>query len=128
MRERGRVAVPECSAQQEVLRRAVDVVLAADHVGDPHVLVVHDVGQEEGRAPVRAHDDEVLDVTVLEHDLAADDVVPTGHTVIRNAEAQGATRARLEPPVAAEAVVARLATRSLFSRFRVCTCSAVQSQ
>src|SRR3989441_2299075 len=60
----------------DLLRRVRDVVRAAQHVGDPHVEVVHDHGVVVERGAVGAEDHEVLDVFALEADGAVDRVVP----------------------------------------------------
>ena len=104
---------------QQVLRRAVDVVLAADHVGDAHERVVDRVGEQEHRRAVRAEEDEVLEGGVGELDVAADEVVEAGRAVVGGAEAQRPPVAGLEAPVAAAAVVARRAAALLGPRLDV---------
>ena len=46
------------------------VVVAADDVGDAHVVVVDDDGEHVGRVAVRAQEDEVVEVLVGEDDAA----------------------------------------------------------
>ncbi len=70
MGEERRRAELERLPQQEVLGRVGDVVLAPDHVGDRHVGVVDDVGQDEKRLAVGLAHAEVLDRRVLVDDLA----------------------------------------------------------
>ena len=91
--------------QQQLLGRDVDQVLAPDDVVDTHVGVVHGVGHEERGRPVGPADDEVLDVGVLEGDLAPDQVVPGHRAVLGHLEPDGAARARAQVPVTVGAVV-----------------------
>ena len=49
-------------------RRVVEVVVAADHVRDPHVLVVDHHAEVVGGLAVRARDDQVVEFAVLERD------------------------------------------------------------
>ena len=46
------------------------MVVAADDVGDAHVVVVDDDGEHVGRVAVRAQQHEIVEVLVGEHDLA----------------------------------------------------------
>ena len=46
------------------------MVVAADDVGDAHVVVVDDDGEHVGRRAVGAQDDEVVEVLVGEGDAA----------------------------------------------------------
>ncbi len=71
-----------------------DVVLAAQHVGDAHVEVVHGRGQVVGRGPVRAHDDEVLDRAVLERHRAAHVVLDDGLPLDLDGETPGGAHPR----------------------------------
>ena len=69
------------------------MLLAAHDVGDAHLDVVDDVGEQEHRRAVAAQQDEVLEVLVLERDGAADHVVdhrhPVGHTEAQHAAGPG---------------------------------------
>src|SRR5690606_31136313 len=67
----------------------------------------------EHRHAVRTDDDEVLEVTVLELDASADDVVPAGDALVGGAEPDDDTRSGLHVSVAAVAVVAGRAARRL---------------
>ena len=63
----------------------VEVIVAADHVRDAHVDVVHDDAEVvDGRA-VRAQDDEVVELGVLEDDAALHEIVDDGLAVERRA-------------------------------------------
>ena len=46
------------------------MVVAADDVGDAHVVVVDDDGEHVGRRAVGAQQDEVVEILVLPHDPA----------------------------------------------------------
>ena len=75
--------------QRDLLRRVRDVVVAAQHVADAHVHVVHYHGKVVDRRAVGAQDHEVLDVFALERDGAVHRVVP-GDLARRQAEADRA--------------------------------------
>ena len=70
----------------DVLERVLDVVVAADHVRDGHVDVVHHVGEVEDRRAVGADDDEVLHVLGLLLHVALDEVVEDEVAVLGHAE------------------------------------------
>src|SRR5688500_6475875 len=57
--------------EQYLLRRVGDVIVATNDMRDRHVDVVDDDGEVIGGIAVGAQDDEILDVLVLERDLAA---------------------------------------------------------
>ncbi len=110
--------------QQLLFGGVRQVLLRADHMGDTHGHVVHDICQQKGRRKVTPGDDEVLQQGVLERRLAADEIDDDRRAVVWRAEAHGAAlppqgrgrgrrRARIppfaQPPVPAEAVVAAVA-------------------
>ena len=70
----------------DLLRRVGDVVVAADHVRDPVPHVLHRRGEVVGRAPVRAKQDEILELLVRELDPPLHHVVPAGHALVRHPE------------------------------------------
>ena len=74
----------------QLARRVGDVVGAAHDVRDAHVVVVDGDREVVERAAVAARDDEVVDVLVLEGDLAADDVGHRGRALVRDPQADGA--------------------------------------
>ncbi len=58
---------------EDLLAGAIgQVVVAADDVGDAHVVVVDDDGEHVGGRAVRAQDDEIVEVAVGEGDSALD--------------------------------------------------------
>ncbi|MCY1225924.1 hypothetical protein D9M72_381360 [compost metagenome] len=98
----------------DLARGVVDVVVAADHVRDLHVEVVHHHAEVIGRGAVRARDHQVVELVVGDLDAALDRVVPHYAAADRVLEADhridarrrlGQDLARLGTP---EAVVARL--------------------
>ena len=95
-------------------RRVVDVVVAADDVGDAHVHVVDDDAEVVGRHAVAAGDDEVVQLVAGEDDPALDEVVEHHLAVLRVPEphhglhACGRRRQHLARLGAPAAVVARL--------------------
>ncbi len=66
----------ECAVQRDLFGRVRDVVVAAQHVRDPHIEIVHHHGEVVDRRAIRAQDDEVLDVRTLERDVAVDCILP----------------------------------------------------
>ena len=54
------------------------MVVAADDVGDAHVVVVDDDGEHVGRVAVRAQQDEVVEILVLPDDAALHRVLDHG--------------------------------------------------
>ncbi len=71
--------------QRDLFWRVRDVVVAAQHVGDSHVEIVHDHGEVVDRGAIGAQDDEVLDIGALERDAAVHRVLP-GDLTGRHAE------------------------------------------
>jgi hypothetical protein len=64
--------------EQDVLGRGGDPLFGADDVGDLHEVVVDDVGEVVGGEAVGLHQDLVVDVVVLEGDVAAELVAEGG--------------------------------------------------
>ena len=75
--------------QQDVdlARGVVDVIITADNVGDVHVPVVHYHAEVIGRATVRAGDDQVVQLFVIDLDAAFDRVFPRYRAGQRGLEA-----------------------------------------
>ncbi len=96
---------PERLPDEDRLRRRRKVLLAADHVRDTHPDVVDNDREDEERVAVRLHHDEVLDRGVRKLDVATDQVVDDGRSLVGDAEAQCHAGPRVEAPVAAETVV-----------------------
>ena len=64
--------------QQHVLRCIRDVIVAAYHVCDAHLRIVHHDGEVIRRVVVGAQDDEVFDVGGVERDRPLDRIVERG--------------------------------------------------
>ena len=75
---------PERLEHDDLLRRVRDVVVAADHVGDPVDPVVDRRGEVVDRPAVGAEDDDVLELGGGELDPALDGVVPADHALVRH--------------------------------------------
>ena len=58
--------------EQDVLGGGGDPLFGADDVGDVHEVIVDDVGEVVGGKAVGLHEDLVVDVGVLEGDVAAE--------------------------------------------------------
>ncbi len=71
----------------DLARRVVDVVVAAQDVGDAHVPVVDHDAEVVGGGAVRARDDQIVEFAVVEADRALDHVVPGGGAFLRVLEA-----------------------------------------
>ena len=75
--------------EEDVLRRVGEVILAADHVGDPHIRIVHDHGEVVERRTVRAKDHKIAaECLSVDLDPTADKVI-NDHNARLNAEPQG---------------------------------------
>ena len=81
------------------------MLLGSHDIGDTHLDVVDNVGQQEHRRAVAAQQHEVFDRRVVEGDLAADAIVHDRRT-FRDTEAEHTARARAESAIARVAVVA----------------------
>ena len=96
------------------------MVVAADHVRDLHVPVVHHHAEIVGGVAVGAHDDQVVELGVLEHHVALDQVLDDRAAEFRILEADDGGRAGrrflLLGAMAAAAVVARLLLAGLLGR------------
>ena len=101
--------LPAQGAQDvDLARGVVDVVVAADDVGDAHVGVVHHHRQVVGRGAVGAADDEVIQFRVVEGHAPADQVIDHHQAGVRVAEADDVGLGGIDLAAAAAAVVARL--------------------
>ena len=72
---------------EELLRRVGEMVVAADHVGDPHLGVVDGDREVVEDAAVAAGDDEVVVAAVGKGDRAADQVLDDGLAVVGDPQA-----------------------------------------
>ena len=70
-------------------RRVGQMVVAADDMGDRHVDVVDDDAKIIRRRAVGAGDDQIVELTVVEDDIALDQVFDHGRALARRAEANG---------------------------------------
>ena len=70
------------------------MVVAADHVGDFHVVIVDHDREHVGRRPVGAQQHHVVELVVGHRDLALDQVVEHGLTAARRLEADDRRHAR----------------------------------
>ena len=70
-------------------RRVGEVVVAADDVGDAHVVVVDHDRQHVGRRSVGAQQHEIVEVLVLEDHAALDLILDDGLAVERRPQADG---------------------------------------
>ena len=93
VREHGRRRA-ERLVHQDLLRGIREVVGASDDVGHPHVEVIGHHAQVVGGVPVRAQQNEIFEVPMLDPDAAKDAVIEAGLARLRHAKAQG-TRAPL---------------------------------
>ena len=72
---KGRKRLAERAVEQHLLGRVRNVIVAAHDVRDRHVDVVGDHRQVIGRVPVGSERDEILDVRVVERDVAVHEIV-----------------------------------------------------
>ena len=80
---------PESFVEQDLARRVGEVVVAPYDVGDLHLRVVHGGGEVVGRGVGRLHEDEVLQVGVVEGDGAPDHVLHHRLALERGLEPDG---------------------------------------
>ena len=62
------------------------VVVTADDVGDAHVDIVNDDTKVVRRRAIRASDDEIVKLAVVENYIALDQVFDDGRTIARRAK------------------------------------------
>src|SRR5918997_188232 len=93
----GRKRVTEGLVDQDLARRVREVVVATDDVAYLHLGVVEGGGEIVGRGVRGLHQDEVLQVGVLEGDRATDHVLHHGLALARGLEADGVGLARPYP-------------------------------
>ncbi len=92
----------------------VQVVVAADHMGDRHVVVVDHHREIVGRAAVGAQDDQIVELAIGDRDLALDPVVDRRRALLRRLEADHRRHARRCGGRVAVAPGAVIAHRALF--------------
>ena len=77
-----------------LLARGVDqVIVAANDVGDAHVVIVDHDGEHVGRIAVAPQQDEIVEVLVLPHHAALDFVLDHGFAGLRRAQSDRGHRA-----------------------------------
>ena len=96
--------VAERLVAEDLLGGVREVVVAADHVADPHRDVVDHDAEVIGWPAVRAHQDPVVELGVVEGHGAVDQVLDDGLALRGYPQAEGALG---EPPVAAAPRVAK---------------------
>ena len=72
---------------RELLRRVREMVVPADHLGDPHVRVVDGDGEVVERGAVSPGDHQIVGEPVLEANRAADQIVDHGLALIGDPQA-----------------------------------------
>ena len=103
----GHDAVAEGLPQQPDLGGGVEQILAPDDVGDPHVVIVDRVGDQENGRLVTAPDDEVFDGVVGELDPPPNDVVDDGHAPVGRPKSHHDARSVGHVAIAGPTVVSR---------------------
>ncbi len=68
----------------DLARRVVDVVVAADHMGDVHVEIVDHHAEVVGRHAVGAQEHEIVQLAVGDRDLALDQIVERRRSILRD--------------------------------------------
>ena len=81
-------ADPAPRSMQELARRIGQMILAAQHVRDPHARIVHGIAEEERRGAVGAPHDEVADVVAQEALRAVHEIDEFDALAQRHAETQ----------------------------------------
>ncbi len=70
----------------QLAKGVVQVIVAADHMGDAHVLVVNDDRQHIGRRTIGAQQDHVVELGVLDRDLALHGILDHRLAALRRLE------------------------------------------
>src|SRR6266487_4529470 len=100
--------------EKDLARRIVEMVIAPDDMRDAHSRVVHHRSKVIGRHAVRAHDDEVIKLTVLKYHAAFHQILYHRVPGLRSYEAyrRGPTlRRRIGPSKATAIVFGKLLAR-----------------
>ena len=66
----GRLRPAHRADDRELAEGVVEMVVAADHVSDPHVVIVDHHRKHVGRRAVRAQQDEIVELGILDRDPA----------------------------------------------------------
>ena len=64
-------------------KRIVEVVVAADHMGYPHIVVVDNDREIVGRAAVRPQDDQIVELGIRDRDLTLNMVADCRRALLR---------------------------------------------
>ena len=91
----GRLGPAHRADDRQLAEGVVEMVVAADDVGDAHVMVVDHHRQHVGRRAVGAQQDEIVELGVLDRDPALDQVVDHRLALARGLEADDEGRAGL---------------------------------
>ena len=59
----------------DLARRVVEMIVTTNHVRDAHIHVVHDDAEVIGRIPVRARDDQIIQLGILERHQSVDEII-----------------------------------------------------
>ncbi len=100
------VGIAERAVALHLLRRVREVVVAADHMGDLHGDVVHHHAEVVGGGPVRAHEDPVVELAMVEDHRAVQEILHHRLALGRHAQPQRVGLARGHVGVAAGAGIA----------------------
>ena len=77
---------PQCVHNMDLPRRVVEMVIAAYHMGDLHLVVIDDDGEVVSRHTIRAHDDQVIELGIIEDHFTADLIAYTNLATGRRLE------------------------------------------
>ena len=100
----------------ELAEGVVQVIVAADHMRDMHVVIVDDDGQHIGRRAVGAQQDHIVELAVLDRDFALHGILDDRLAGLRRLEADDRGNARgriLRVAIAPAAVIAHRLAGSL---------------
>jgi len=80
---------PEGSIKEDLFRRVGEVVVPPEDVGDLHVMVVHHTGEIIGGHPGGLHDDEIVQLVVVELHVPLDVVMELNSPAERRFKTDG---------------------------------------
>ncbi len=99
---------PHRPQQIDLARRVIDMVVAANDMGNPHVPIIHHHSQVVSGRTISTLDDKVIQLGVAEGQLASHQILKSHHPFGRVTETDDMRFIRVNELVAAVAVISRL--------------------
>ena len=74
---------------RQLAERVAEMVIAANDMRDPHIMIIDNDREHIGRCAVRAQQDEIVDLSRFQCDIALNVVSNRDYLIIRRAQAHG---------------------------------------